>query len=67
MKQKEYRETYSLAQNAPYQIGDDAYKEHHGVAAQWFCFGLRRGNRRHLARLSVPDPSIKIDLGKAPS
>ena len=41
MKQKEYRETYSLAQNAPYQIGDDAYKEHHGVAAQWFCFGLR--------------------------
>ncbi len=69
MKQKEYRETYSLAQSAPYQIGDDddAYKERHGVAAQWFCFGLRRGNRRHLARLSVPDPSIKIDLGKAPS
>jgi len=60
MKQKEYRETYSLAQNAPYQIGDDAYKEHHGVAALWFCFGLRRGNRCHLARLSVPDPSIKI-------
>ena len=49
MKQKEYRETYSLAQNAPYQIGDDAYKEHHGVAALWFCFGLRRGNRCHLA------------------
>ena len=40
MKQKEYRETYSLAQNAPYQIGDDAYKEHHGVAAQWFLFRL---------------------------
>jgi hypothetical protein len=55
MKQKEYRETYSPC------------KEHHGVAAQWFCFGLRRGNRHHLARLSVPDPGIKIDLGKAPS
>jgi hypothetical protein len=26
MKQNEYRETYSLAQNAPYQIDDDAYK-----------------------------------------
>jgi hypothetical protein len=26
MKQKEYRETYSLTQNAPYQIDDDAYK-----------------------------------------
>jgi hypothetical protein len=24
MKQKEYRETYSLAQNAPHQIDDDA-------------------------------------------
>jgi hypothetical protein len=26
MKRKEYRETYSLTQNAPYQIDDDAYK-----------------------------------------
>jgi hypothetical protein len=32
MKQKEYRETHSLAQSAPYPIGDDAYKEHRGVA-----------------------------------
>jgi hypothetical protein len=38
MKQKEYRETYSLAQDAPCQIDNDAYK-----GTPWFCFGLRRG------------------------
>ena len=33
MKQKQSRGTYSLAQNAPYQIDYDAYKgEHRGVA-----------------------------------
>jgi hypothetical protein len=85
MKLKEYRETYSLAQNAPYQIDDDASEgtpwsggvlnagpvvfrsTSRGQEAQWFCFGLRRGNRRHLGRLSVPIRALKIDLGKAPS
>ena len=33
MKQKQSRGTYSLAQNAPYQIDYDAYKgKHRGVA-----------------------------------
>jgi hypothetical protein len=62
MKQKEYRETYSLAQSAPYQIGDDAYKDHHGVAAQWFCFGLRRGR----TSAEPPVPSVLASTSSWP-
>jgi hypothetical protein len=48
-------------------VGWSIYINRQGTRSPMVLFRLSRGNRRHLARLSVPDPSIKIDLGKATS